>query len=131
MAYQGLLLGGITLAVYGGLLAMGSPPGRARTAAFATLAFAQLVHVFNVRAARRSAAAGLLSNRWLVGALLVSAALVALVLTWRPLGAVFDVVALKPHEWAMVALGALAPLPVVEAVKAVERVAVRFRRFSV
>ena len=122
VVYQGLVLGVLALAVYALLLAGGATPDQARTATFAALALSQLVQAFNVRSARGSAlGVGLWSNGWLVGAVLASAALLTAVLWWPPLGRVFDVVPLERYHWGVVAVAALAPLPLVELVKAVER----------
>ena len=122
-AYQGLLLASLVLGVFAWMQRSGHDMAQARSAAFATLSLAQLVHAFNCRSATESLLRiGLLTNRWMVGAFLAGLALQLAALLWRPVASVFGVVPLGPREWAVVAAAALAPLPVVEAVKAVERV---------
>ncbi|MBE3598746.1 MAG: cation-translocating P-type ATPase [Limnochordaceae bacterium] len=127
-AYQGLMLGALTLAVYSWVLSEGHGIERARTAAFATLALSQLAHAFNIRSSRQSLVqVGPLSNRWLLGAFAISAALELVVLLWPPLAGVFGVTPLNGPEWEGILLAAFAPIPIVEAVKAVERAVARRR----
>ncbi len=71
----------------------------ARTAAFTTLVVAQLVNVFVVRARRRSALRRGPSNRWLVGAVLLSVALQVAVVHVPALNAVCRTVALTGSQW--------------------------------
>jgi len=129
-AYQGLLMAGLVLGVFAWMQRTGHDMAAARTAAFATLAMAQLVHAFNMRSPTESVfRIGLASNRWMIGAFAAGLALQLLALLWPPLASAFGVVPLGRAEWEVVAVASLAPLPVVEAVKAVER-AVRARRGS-
>lgn len=68
----------------------------ARTAAFATLAFAQLVFAFACRSERYTLIQlGFLSNRWLVGAIAISALLQLLVLTVPFVQPLFKVVPVR------------------------------------
>ncbi|WP_324668221.1 cation-translocating P-type ATPase [Geochorda subterranea] len=129
-AYQGLLLASLVLGVFGWMQRTGHDMAAARSAAFATLAMAQLVHAFNMRSLTQSLfRIGLASNRWMVGAFVAALALQLLALLWPPLASAFGVVPLGRAEWEVIAVASLAPLPVVEAVKAIER-AVRARRAS-
>lgn len=114
--YQGIMVGALTLAafVYGSQRSLET----GRTMAFTVLALSQLVHAFNVRSNKQSAfKAGLLSNRYLLGAVVLSSLLVFAVLEIPFLASVFKVTALKAAEWKMVGVLSLAPVVVVEVVK--------------
>ena len=114
--YQGIMVGTLTLAafVYGSQRNLEA----GRTMAFTVLALSQLVHAFNVRSNRQSAfKVGLASNRYLMGAVALSALLVFAVLEVPLLASVFKVTALKAAEWRMVGALSLAPIVVVEVVK--------------
>jgi Ca2+-transporting ATPase len=91
----------------------------ARTAAFITLAIAQLVFSFGCRSFRYTLLQlGPLSNRWLVGAITASAALQLVVVTFPLFQPFFQVVRLSfAWEWGMIALLALAPVTIVEVTK--------------
>lgn len=121
IAWQGALLGLLTLGVYWWGLHTGTV-AEARTLAFATLAFTQLAHSFNVRSTEASLfALGWLTNRPLVLAVAVSALLQILVLTTPFLERIFDVTPLHArHGWTLVP-AVVAPWVVVEAVKALLR----------
>ena len=114
--YQGIMVGALTLAafVFGSQRSLEA----GRTMAFTVLALSQLVHAFNVRSNRQSVfKVGLLSNRYLLGAVILSALLVFAVLEVPLLASVFKVTALGAAEWRMVGMLSLAPVVVVEAVK--------------
>lgn len=105
----------ITLAVLGGLwLALGPlgfDEGRAVTISFLVLAFGQLFHVFNMS----EKSSGLFSNevsrnRWVWGALLVSAGLILLGTYLPRLSAVLKVVDPRPEGWVLVISLSLVPL---------------------
>ena len=96
------------------LWALGSSPqdlARARTIAFATLAFAQLLHVFNARSVapvllgRRA-----LENRWVLGAIALTVGLQLAAIYWRPLGEVLRTVPLSGADWLAVAAASTLPL---------------------
>lgn len=121
-AYQGLLIGGLVLGVFSWMLRTGHDIVQARTAAFATLALAQLFHAFNVRSTTQSLLRiGVFSNRWMIWAFLGATALQLLALLWTPLASAFGAVPLGGREWAVIVAAASAPIPVVELLKAVER----------
>lgn len=114
--YQGIMVGTLTLAafVFGSQRSLEA----GRTMAFTVLALSQLAHAFNVRSNRQSVfRVGLLSNRYLLGAVTLSALLVFAVLEVPLLASVFKVTALSAAEWKMVGILSLAPVVVVEAVK--------------
>jgi len=93
----------------------------AQTAAFATLAFAQLMFSFGCRSERYTLPQlGAFSNPWLLGAIGSSAVLQLAVLTIPPLQPLFKVAPVAgAWEWAMIALLALTPVTVVELAKLV------------
>ena len=126
LAWQGVMVGAVTLAAY----ALGeyvlSDPGEAdaaaNTMAFATLTISQLFHAFDVRSEDKSIfRIGLLSNPAMNRAFLVGMALQLAVLLIPPLMAVFRVVALSAAEWLSVLGLSLAPTVICELEKAVRR----------
>jgi len=93
--------------------------------AFTTLVLFQLFNVFNCRSSVRSAAAGLLENRWLLAGVAVSLLAHLLALYVPVLRTAFHTVALSASDWA-VALGIAATLLVgLEIVKALRRARMR------
>jgi P-type Ca2+ transporter type 2C len=93
----------------------------ARTAAFVTLAMSQLFFSFGCRSFRYTLPQlGLLTNRWLLSAIGVSAALQLVVVTVPILQPFFQVVPVSfAWEWWMIILLALMPVTVVEVTKLV------------
>ena len=126
LAWQGLMVGLLTLAAYAlGESVLSGPAdadAAANTMAFATLTFCQLFHAFDVRSETRSIAQiGLLSNSAMNRAFLAGAALQLAVLLFPPLMAVFRVTALTAPQWLCVLGLSLTPLAVCEAEKAARR----------
>jgi Ca2+-transporting ATPase len=123
IAWQGILIGLVTLAVYRWEILTRGDIVRAETVAFMTLALVQLLHSFNTRSLTQSIfTLGPLKNRALLVALGASLVLQFAVLTIPALRPVFDVTPLTWRDWGFVALAALAVLAAVEVVKAVSRV---------
>jgi Ca2+-transporting ATPase len=93
----------------------------ARTAAFATLAFGQLLFSFGCRSDRYTLPQlGFLTNPWLLGAIAVSAALQLAALTIPFLQPVFKVVPItSAWEWLMILALAAAPVTIIEVAKLV------------
>ena len=93
----------------------------ARTAAFCTLAFAQLLFAFACRSERYTLPQlGPLSNLWLVGAIAVSALMQLAVVTIPLLQPLFKVVPVaSAWQWLMIAVLAMTPVALVEATKLV------------
>jgi Ca2+-transporting ATPase len=91
----------------------------ARTAAFVTLALSQLMFSFGCRSFRYTLPQlGLFTNRWLLGAIALSAVLQMTVVTVPFLQPFFQVVPMSfAWEWAMIALLALMPVTVIELTK--------------
>ncbi len=122
LAWQGLMVGGLTLAAYFlGLRVLGRPGLEGETAntmAFATLTLSQLFHAFNVRSEDRSLfAQGVLSNPAMNRAFLTGLLLQLAVLLIPPLQGVFSVLPMDPAQWLAVGLLAAAPIPICELTK--------------
>ena len=126
LAWQGLMVGGLTLAAYFlGFTRLGAPGqegAAANTMAFATLTMCQLFHAFNVRSEDESIfSLGVFSNPAMNKAFLVGMALQLAVLLLPPLQGVFSVVPMDGAQWLTVFLLAIAPLPVCELGKALRQ----------
>ena len=118
LAWQGALVGGITLLAYGLGFHLTGTFAVANTMAFATLTFSQLFHAFDVRSETTPLfRLGVLSNKAMNKAFLTGAALQAAVLLAPPLQGAFSVVAMALEQWGMVLALALTPLVVCEAAK--------------
>ena len=126
LAWQGLMVGGLTLAAYflgfTRLAAPGMEGAVANTMAFSTLTLCQLFHAFNVRSEDRSLLEqGVLSNPAMNRAFLVGMALQLSVLLIPPLQGVFSVVSMDFSQWLTVLLLAAAPIPICQWAKAAAR----------
>ena len=126
LLWQGMMVGGLTLAAYClGFLRLAQPGMEgavANTMAFATLTMCQLFHAFNVRSEDRSLfAQGPLSNPAMNRAFLAGMAMELSVLLLPPLQRVFSVTPMDPRQWFWVLVLAIAPIPVCELGKALRR----------
>jgi Ca2+-transporting ATPase len=99
----------VTLGFFAWSLARGVPFAQAQTATFTLLAVCEWFNVLNCRSETRSALRlDPMRNPWLAGGLLLSVALQALVVWFRPLGRFFHTVPLSLGEVAtVIALGSL------------------------
>jgi Ca2+-transporting ATPase len=98
--YAALILSGTLAALLWGLR---HPGTNATTLAFMTLALSQVFHLGNARSAQSVLSpAAALSNRYAVGAVVVSGVLQVLPLYVAPLGAVLHVAPLTVMEWVVV-----------------------------
>jgi Ca2+-transporting ATPase len=115
--YQGIMIGAIPLAAFMiGLREQGVVLGQ--TMAFATLMFAQLVHVRNLHSNTRSSLTiSPFKNIPLIGAIAASAALALIVLLIPPIRDAFSLTALDGKHWLIVILMSLIPLVVVDIFK--------------
>lgn len=115
---QGAMFALLTLfGFWHGWQATGSITG-GRTMAFVVLALSQVIHSFNMRSERSLFKTGFFSNKYLNGAALLSAALIALVVFIPPVATVFGLMQLSAGLY-LTALGlALVPLVVLELSKA-------------
>ena len=126
LLWQGLMVGGLTLAAYClGFLRLAQPGMEgavANTMAFATLTMCQLFHAFNVRSEDRSLLAqGPLSNPAMNRAFLAGMAMELSVLLLPPLQRVFSVIPMDGRQWFWVLVLAMTPIPVCELGKALRR----------
>ena len=93
---------------------------RARTAAFCTLAFAQLIFSFGCRSQRYTMPQlGIFTNRWLLGAIAVSVLLQLAVVTVPFLCPLFKAEPVLAGEWLLIAVLALIPVTFIEVAKLV------------
>jgi magnesium-transporting ATPase (P-type) len=91
----------VTLGFFALSLARGVPFAKAQTATFTLLAVCEWFNVLNCRSETRSALRlGMMRNRWLAAGLLLSVALQAAVIWFRPLGRFFHTVPLSLPEVA-------------------------------
>ncbi len=107
--FRGLLIGVVAVAVFAWSLDGGMSLDTARTMTFATLIVSQLLYVFECRRENAGDKSGLLSNPWLVGAVLSSFGLLLLVIYQPVLAAVFGTTPLEPLGWAFVFGASLLP----------------------
>ena len=90
----------------------------ARTAAFATIAFAELAFSFACRSQRYTLPQlGAFSNPWLIGAIAASAALQVAVLCIPPVRSIFGAAAAPPLHWVLIVALSLTPVSLVEVSK--------------
>jgi Ca2+-transporting ATPase len=107
---RGLLIGLCTLAAF--WLTLRENPDdltRAQTVAFATLVFAQLIHVFDCRSSRSIFHRNLLENKYLVASVLSSIGLMLAVLYWDPLQPIFKTTDLTMRDWSLIFVTAAIP----------------------
>lgn len=113
---QGLMIGGLTLlAFFLGLRAGDLATGRAL--AFAVLSLSQLVHAFNVRSRKSLFHVGVFSNRKMILAFVICAAMQVTVLCIPVLANMFGAVPLTFAQWGTVLWIAPLPLLIVELAK--------------
>lgn len=118
LGYQGLMIGGLTLAAFAIGLAQGGV-AVGQTMGFSVLAFAQLVQTLNVRSDHLSLCKlGVFSNKWLTGTLAATLVLQLLILLVPPLRDLFKLASLSIAQWLTVAGLSVLPLAIVEGLKA-------------
>lgn len=119
--YQGILEAALTLLVYYWAHTHYNE-GVAVTMAFATLGLLQITHAFNVRSNTKSLLQiGLFSNRYMLGASVISGLLLVLVIIIPGLNEWFGVQHLNGLQWGIVCAAAVAIVITVELVKVVLR----------
>ena len=74
----------------------------AQTVAFATLVMAQLIHVFDCRSERSVLSRNPFGNKFLVGSVISSLALVILVIYYPPLQPIFHTLPIVPKDWLLI-----------------------------
>ncbi len=122
IAWQGLLLAGVTLLAFGIGMHWHGTEGeglrRATTMAFMTLALAQVFHAFDARSQNRSVfTSRLFTNGWLWGAVAICLILQAAAVYLPLLQKVLHTVPPTTSEWGVIAGCSLLPVAVVELVK--------------
>lgn len=127
--YQGTMIGILTLTAFiiglattnepiNGLSLDASKIEVGQTMAFVTLAFSELVHVFNVRNNKKSVfKTGILNNMKLIGAVAVSAILMLVILFIPALREIFSIPILPTKNIIELVLLAFAPFVIVEIFK--------------
>ena len=127
--YQGMMIGGLTLAAFmiglgttktpiNGLTLDQSKIEVGQTMAFVTLALSELTHVFNVRNNRRSIfKTGIFNNMKLIGAVVASALLVFVILLIPGLREIFSIPVLPTENIIELVCLVLAPIAIVEIFK--------------
>ena len=119
--WQGLMIGMLSLIAYfvGSRVMGGSEPNLAlgETMAFATLAFSQIIHAFNIRSTHSLFEVGFFTNRRMCGAFAVSLAAMLVVLLIPPLRTVFGLSAMNSAAWLTVAGLSFVPFVVMETYK--------------
>ena len=111
----------IDMALPGGLIEGTGDLPQARTAGFTVLVFAQLFNCLNARSETASAFRDLFANRWLWGAIALSAALQVAVVQLQSLNLAFGTVPMEPAQWLTCAAMASVTLWYSELVKAAGR----------
>ena len=129
IVYQGVMIGLLTLAAFmiglattntpiDGLTLDESKIEVGQTMAFVTLAFSELVHVFNVRNNKKSVfKTGIFNNMKLIVAVILSAILMLVILLIPGLREIFSIPVLPTENIIELVLLALAPLAIVEIFK--------------
>ena len=119
VGYQGLMIGVLTLLAY--RIGIHEDPSNVvigQTMAFAVLSLSQLVHVFNIRSKTQSIfKTGILSNMYLVYAVLISFVMMIGVLFIPFLQKIFKVVTLSPRDILIVIGLSFMPIIIVELFK--------------
>jgi len=122
IGYQGFMIGALTFNAF----LLGLPfdykegfvngyPIVAQTMAFMTLSFSQLVHSFNTRSDRTSLFdLGFLKNKYLVGAVAISALLQYSVVSTEFTRNLFKITSLRWQHWLEVIILSLLPILIVE-----------------
>jgi Ca2+-transporting ATPase len=117
---QGIFIGAVTLAAY--LYGLQFSEVIARSMAFFTLSFSQLVHSFNVRFEKKSVLAnGILANKYLNIAVICSSLLQCIVLITPFTRSIFKIELLNLSQIGVVILCAFSPLVAVELAKLFSR----------
>ena len=119
--WQGGMIGVLSLIAYfvGSRLMGGNEPNLAlgETMAFATLAFSQIIHAFNIRSTHSLFEVGFFTNRRMCGAFSASFVAMLVVLLIPPLRTVFSLSAMNSAAWLTVAGLSFMPFVVMETYK--------------
>lgn len=121
--YQGIMIAGLTLIAFmiGNTMSLAA----GRTMAFSVLIISELTHSMNVRSDLDSIFTSTLRNKYYALAIIGSIALTVMIMVVPFFETVFELVDLNMTEWMYVILLSLAPIPIVEMVKAVKRAVIK------
>jgi Ca2+-transporting ATPase len=116
---EGLMLSAIALGAFAySLYGLHQEIEQARTVAFTVLVIVQLVHAFNCRSERWSLfQVGVLTNRPLLLAVLLSLAIQAAVMTLPIAAPIFKVASLPIEDWVLMGATGILPFVIMEAIK--------------
>ena len=120
ISLEGMLVGTLTiLAFLIGNFMFGAQSGLplARTMAFCTLSFCEIIHAVNTRSSLPLYKAGILDNKMMNFAVAVCFLMQASVVVFQPFAEIFGVIALNFRQWATVAGLSIIPLITGEAGK--------------
>lgn len=92
-----------------------------RTMAFAVLSISQLIHAFNMRTEKSLLKINILSNKFLVGALIIGILMQMSVIMIKPLSVIFKVSFLNLEQWCIVFGLSFIPIIVVELEKLISK----------
>lgn len=102
--FRGIMIGICTLGTFSTILRLGGTLEAARTAALCTLILSQLIHVFECKSERRTLFSMRYGNNlWLVGAVLVSLAVLAAAVAVPMLRVIFSTVMLSGQQMGIAA----------------------------
>lgn len=104
---RGLAIGLTSLALYAWTLKKSGNLLLARTLTLAQLAISQFIHIFDCRWEKQSGKVGLFSNPWLVGAVILSMAMIAGVIYIPVLKPIFGTTTLTLGNWLIAAVVAV------------------------
>ena len=121
IAWQGALLAGITLAAYVWALNLYGEGRHARTVALLSLVGVQIGHLFNCRSRTRSVFSGFFSNPFIFVSTGIVIALQLLAIFNTSLARLLDLEPPTGRDWIVVVLSIIAPIFVVEIMKAIGR----------
>ncbi len=124
---QGLLFAVLSLTGYVIGKSMGGVP-MGQTMAFLTLAMSQLFHVLNVRTTRSIFVSPLHKNKYMIGAILASFALIAVIALVPPIASVFQMVMLPAHGYLIVLGLAVTPIVVIEIEKLIRLIVKKVKK---
>lgn len=117
---QGIMIGGLSLAAY--RIGLQTDIETAQTMTFGVLAISQIMHVFNVRSSH-TAFRNMFSNKYLLGAIGLVLVIMVGLLEIPAFHNLFHLTTLTGTQWMWVGILSIAPLPIVELVKGVARLA--------
>jgi Ca2+-transporting ATPase len=120
---EGLMLSAIALGAFAySLYGLHQEIEQARTVAFTVMVIVQLVHAFNCRSERWSLfQVGVVTNRPLLFAVLLSLAIQAAVMTLPIAAPIFKVASLPIEDWVLMGATGILPFVVMEIVKVLRR----------